>query len=60
MPINIFILMGNKQIVCNCYFDIQIGTKPIKKIIFQLDYKNCPKTCENFKALCTGEKSTSK
>lgn len=52
--------MGNKQIVCNCYFDIQIGTKPIKKIIFQLDYKNCPKTCENFKALCTGEKSTSK
>jgi len=43
-----------------CYFEITINKQPAGRIVFQLYNDICPKTCENFRALCTGEKGYSK
>lgn len=42
------------------FFDITIGGKPAGQIVMKLFHKTVPKTCENFKALCTGEKGIGK
>lgn len=39
-----------------CFFDIDFNNHPVGRIIFELYNDLCPKTCENFRALCTGEK----
>jgi len=39
-----------------CFFDITIGGAAAGRIEMTLDADIVPKTCENFKALCTGEK----
>ena len=36
-----------------CFFDIEIGGEPAGKIVMELRGDVVPKTCENFRALCT-------
>lgn len=38
------------------FFDISIASQPIGKVIFELYSDIVPKTAENFRSLCTGEK----
>ncbi|KAH3901991.1 Peptidyl-prolyl cis-trans isomerase [Saccharomycodes ludwigii] len=38
------------------YFDVEADGKPLGRITFQLYNDVVPKTAENFRALCTGEK----
>jgi peptidylprolyl isomerase len=40
------------------YFDIQHKEDSVNRVIFELFQQKVPKTCENFRCLCTGEKST--
>jgi len=42
------------------FFDITIGGKPAGRITMELYNDITPKTCENFRCLCTGEKGQGK
>jgi len=42
------------------FFDITIDNKPIGRVVFELFTDVTPKTAENFRVLCTGEKGLSK
>merc|ERR1711963_350408 len=48
------ITMSNPRV----YFDITIGGAPAGRIVMELFADQTPKTAENFRALCTGEKGT--
>nr|DAZ86113.1 TPA_inf: venom-related protein PPI [Conus ebraeus] len=39
-----------------CFFDMTIGGSPAGRIVMELRADVVPKTAENFRALCTGEK----
>lgn len=47
---------GNPKV----YFDIRIGGGANKRVVFELFADTTPKTAENFRALCTGEKGKGK
>ncbi|KAK6168345.1 hypothetical protein SNE40_020899 [Patella caerulea] len=42
------------------FFDITIGGESVGRILFELFKDKVPKTAENFRALCTGEKGNGK
>ncbi|KAK2782584.1 peptidyl-prolyl cis-trans isomerase cpr6 [Emmonsiellopsis sp. PD_33] len=42
------------------FFDLAIGNKPEGRVVFELFSDVVPKTAENFRALCTGEKGQGK
>ncbi|GJR83127.1 peptidyl-prolyl cis-trans isomerase [Tanacetum coccineum] len=42
------------------FFDMTVGGVPAGRIVMELFADTTPKTAENFRALCTGEKGTGK
>lgn len=42
------------------FFDLAVGTKPVGRIVMELFSDLVPKTAENFRALCTGERGLGK
>lgn len=49
-----------KQHKPRCFFDVEIGGVSAGRIVMELFSDIAPTTCENFRALCTGEKGIGK
>uniref|UniRef100_A0A3B4FCA6 Peptidyl-prolyl cis-trans isomerase n=1 Tax=Pundamilia nyererei TaxID=303518 RepID=A0A3B4FCA6_9CICH len=52
--------MGIKVQRPRCFLDIGISNVLVGRIVVELFADVCPKTCENFRCLCTGEKGIGK
>lgn len=55
-----FCLCGDPEVTNRVFFDIEVNGESIGRITFGLFGKVVPKTVENFRALCTGEKGIGK
>jgi peptidylprolyl isomerase len=54
---NVEVAAGDLPATRLVFFDIApFGSSKGGRLVFQLDFANTPKTAENFRALCTGEK----
>ena len=42
------------------YLDVSIGSEPAERIVIELASDVVPRTAENFRALCTGERGIGK
>ncbi|KAF3307620.1 hypothetical protein TWF173_002654 [Orbilia oligospora] len=42
-----------------CFLDLQYGTDPVGRVVIELFTDKTPKTCENFRSLCTASTSSS-
>merc|ERR1711918_297966 len=51
-----FTVDAEPEVTDKCYFDIEMGGTPAGRVTIGLFGKDVPKTAENFRALCTGEK----
>uniref|UniRef100_A0AAZ3QRE2 Peptidyl-prolyl cis-trans isomerase n=1 Tax=Oncorhynchus tshawytscha TaxID=74940 RepID=A0AAZ3QRE2_ONCTS len=54
------LIMGIKVQRPRCFFDIGISNVLVGRVVVELFSDVCPKTCENFRCLCTGEKGIGK
>ncbi|KAJ8351961.1 hypothetical protein SKAU_G00234370, partial [Synaphobranchus kaupii] len=54
------VTMGVKVQRPRCFFDISINNVFVGRVVVELFSDVCPKTCENFRSLCTGEKGVGK
>merc|ERR1712215_334894 len=56
LPIATTTQPAQKMAKTEVFFDMTIGGAQAGRIVMTLDSDVVPKTCENFRALCTGEK----
>merc|ERR1712216_34179 len=54
--VSVTIEAAEPEVTDKVFFDIEIGGKPAGRITIGLFAKDVPKTAEDFRALCTGEK----
>lgn len=50
----------NKSVRPRCFFDIEVGGLSLGRVVFELFADISPKTCENFRCLCNGDKGVGK